>query len=72
MLMTKAFNPDNGLMTDMAAPKSRRAARGDLFGGALGELSNPKAHGDPAITDTLIAVEEMMTASTLLRIVDST
>ena len=72
MLMTKAFNPDNGLLTDMAAPKSRREARRDLFRGALGELRNPKAHGDPTITDTLIAVEEMMTASTLLRIVDST
>jgi uncharacterized protein (TIGR02391 family) len=71
MLMTKAFNPENGPLTDMAAPQSRREARRDLFKGALGELRNPKGHNDPTITDTLIAVEEMMTAGALLRIVDS-
>jgi hypothetical protein len=31
---------------------------------------NPKAHGDPTIIDPLVAVEEMMTAGALLRIVD--
>ena len=70
ILMTKAFNPENGPLTNMAVPKSRREARRDLFKGALGELRNPKAHGDPTITDTLTAVEEMMTASALLRILD--
>jgi uncharacterized protein (TIGR02391 family) len=70
MLMTKAFNPDNGPLTCMAAPRTRREARRDLFKGALGELRNPKAHQDPTIIDTLIAAEEMMTAGVLMRIVD--
>jgi hypothetical protein len=34
-------------------------------------LRNPKAHGGPTITDTLIAVEEMMIAGALQRIVDN-
>jgi hypothetical protein len=38
--------------------------------GAMGELRNPKGHNDPSITDTLTAVEEMMTAGALLRIAD--
>jgi hypothetical protein len=51
--------------------RTRRVRRCELFTGALGELRNPKAHQDPAITDPMVAVEEMMVASTLLRIVDS-
>jgi hypothetical protein len=57
--------------TIAAGGRSRREARRDLFKGAIGELRNPKGHNDPTITDTLIAVEEMMTAGALLRIVES-
>jgi hypothetical protein len=32
---------------------------------------NPKAHGDPTITDPLVAVEELMAAGMLQRIVDA-
>lgn len=70
-LMEKAFDPDNGPLTDKTARKSKRVARRDLFKGAFGEIRNPKAHGDPTITDPQVAVEEMMTAATLQRIVDS-
>jgi hypothetical protein len=35
----------------------------------LGELRNPKAHGDAQIDDSRIAIEEILTASALLRIV---
>ena len=37
--------------------------------GAMGELRNPKAHSDPTITDPREAIEELMTASLLLRMV---
>jgi hypothetical protein len=37
----------------------------------VGEIRNPKGHNDPTITDTLIAVEELMTAGVLRRIVDN-
>ena len=70
-LMKKAFDPDNGPLRDLAAPRSRRVARCDLFTGAFGEIRNPKGHNDPTITDTLIAVEELMTAGVLRRIVDN-
>jgi uncharacterized protein (TIGR02391 family) len=71
-LMRKAFDPKSGPLTDMSIqPPSRKDRRGELFTGAFGELRNPKAHGDPTITDPLIAVEELMTAGTLQRIVDN-
>jgi hypothetical protein len=66
-----SFNPQAGPLAHMKAPRSRRERRCELFTGARGELRNPKAHNDAAITDPLIAVEEMMTAGALLRIVDS-
>ena len=46
------------------------APDGANYTGTLGELQNPKAHHDPAIT--VVAVEEIMVASALHRIVDST
>lgn len=69
-LMDKAFDPATGPLASTTAAPSRRKARRDLFKGAFGELRNPKAHGDPTITEPLLAVQEMMTASLLLRIVD--
>jgi hypothetical protein len=50
---------------------SRRERRCELFTGAFGELRNPKAHGDPTIADPLVAVEELMSAGMLQRIVDA-
>jgi hypothetical protein len=70
-LMRKAFDPDKGPLSDMNADRRRRVRRCELFTGAFGELRNPKAHNDPVIADPMVAVEEMMVASTLLRIVDS-
>lgn len=70
LLMKKAFESNHGPLTDMKAKPGRRERRCELFTGALGELRNPKAHQDPTITDPLVAVEEIMTAGALLRIVD--
>ncbi len=55
----------------LAFPPDRDRCAGELFTGAFGELRNPKAHGDPTITDPLVAVEEMMAVGTLQRIVDN-
>ncbi len=68
-LMKKAFDPTNGPLLDPDASVGRREARRQLFVGAMGELRNPKAHGDPTISDPQLAIEEIMTASLLLRIV---
>jgi hypothetical protein len=70
-LMKKAFDPNAGPLSDRGASRPRRARRCELFTGALGELRNPKAHHDLTITDPLVAVEGMMVASALLRIVDT-
>ncbi len=70
-LMKNAFDPKSGPLTDKSAAPWRREWRCELFTGAFGELRNPKAHGDPTITDPLVAVEEMMSAGTLQRIVDA-
>jgi len=53
-LMEKAFNPANGPLTNPNAPPAKRNARCNLFKGAFGEIRNPKAHGDPTITDPLL------------------
>jgi Protein of unknown function (Hypoth_ymh) len=70
-LMRKAFDTSSGPLTDYAATIRRRNRRLELFTGTFGELRNPKAHQDPTITDPLIAVEEMMVAGALMRIVDN-
>lgn len=70
-LMHKAFDVNAGPLTDKAAPTGRRERRRELFSGAFGELRNPVAHGDPTITDPLVAVEEMIAAGMLQRIVDA-
>ncbi len=68
-LMAVAFDPPNGPLMDPAANLTRQRARANLFKGAMGELRNPRAHGDLTVADPLIAIEEIMTASVLLRIV---
>jgi hypothetical protein len=68
-LMAAAFDPPSGPLRDQSASEPRQRARANLFKGAMGELRNPRAHGDPTITDPLVAIEEIMTASALLRIV---
>ncbi len=69
-LMNKAFDPSTGPLRDVPASPSRQRARQKLFEGAMGELRNPKAHaGDPPIADPRLAIEEILAASLLLRIV---
>jgi hypothetical protein len=70
-LMHKAFDANSGPLTDKTASIGRKERRRELFSGAFGELRNPVAHGDPTITDPLVAVEEMIAAGMLQRIVDA-
>ena len=69
-LIRKAFNVDNGNLTDEEQPPAEKQARSDLFAGAIGAYKNPGSHRDVDFTAEE-AVELIGLASYLLRVVDS-
>ena len=69
-LMRQAFDKDDGSLTDQNQPKPEREATAHLFAGAIGLYKNPHSHRNVPVTAEE-AVEIIMFASHLLRIVDS-
>jgi len=47
-LMRKAFNIENGPLTDLSAEKGERQARSDLFAGAMGSYKFPFSSRRPS------------------------
>ena len=69
-LMRKAFDVNNGPLTDLNEPEAERQALSALFAGAIGLYKNPSSHRHVSI-EPGEAVEMIMLASHLLGIVDS-
>jgi uncharacterized protein (TIGR02391 family) len=68
-LMCKAFAP-KGPLTKAQEDKSDCEALAGLFASSLSRFRNPGGHTNRSFQDVLEAMEELMLASRLLRIVD--
>jgi uncharacterized protein (TIGR02391 family) len=69
-LMRKAFNSSTGPLADMSLPEGERKGYEHLFAGAIGALKNPHSHRKLTISDMRAALDQVLFASYLLRIVD--
>jgi uncharacterized protein (TIGR02391 family) len=69
-LMREAFKPTSGPLADHTAEKGEQEAQSALFAGAIGSYKNPQSHRDVNLDSPLDALEIIMLANHLLRIVD--
>lgn len=68
-LMRKAFNSNQGPLTDKTESKAEREALAHLFAGGIGSYKNPNSHRNVQIQPEE-AVEMIILASHLLKIID--
>ncbi len=70
-LMRKAFNPENGPLTDMNEEYPEREALNALFSGAIGRFKNPQSHRHVGVSDAREAIEIILLANHLVGIAES-
>jgi hypothetical protein len=69
-MMREAFNPTNGPLADRTSLKSEQEAMANLFAGAIGLYKNSSSHRTGTVQDPAVAVEVIVLANHLLRLVE--
>lgn len=70
-LMRSAFQSPHGPLTDTTVLAAEQEARAHLFAGFIGSYKNPHSHRDVDVSDPVEALEIILMANHLLRILDA-
>ncbi len=70
-LARKAFDPENGPLADTSVESGERLATMHFVSGAIGAFKNPQSHRHVNVEDPIQAIEMILIANHILRLVES-